>query len=404
MKFLNAKGTKDVLVEEKLVMDDILNTIKNVFELYGYGPLETPMLERFEVLSSKDAGGSEILKETFQLKDQGKRLLGLRYDLTVPLARFIAMNSNLKLPFKRYQIGKVFRDGPVSSNRIREFTQCDVDVVGSNSLGYDAEMLAVAYDIFKRLGFKFRIKVNNRKILDSLLDELKVENKEQVILEIDKLDKIGDKEVIKNITKLTSNKIAKKIIKKIKSKNLKLKNNEGIEELNEVVKYLKLFGVKNVLIDYSLARGLSYYTGTVFEVFTDKKESIAGGGRYDNMISKFCNKNVPAVGISFGLNRIYNSYNKDFKRNITNVYLIPINTFKDSIKILNELRNNDIRADIDLSNKNLSKNLNYVNKKGIPFSLFIGKKELNSKKLRLKDMKTGKERLMSLNSIIKILK
>ena len=157
MEMLNAKGTRDISPEDKIVMDEIVSTIKDTFELYGYNPLDTPIIERFEVLSSKYAGGSEILKETFKLRDQGNRLLGLRYDLTVPLARFISMNPNLKLPFKRYQIGRVFRDGPVSSNRIREFTQCDIDVIGSKSLAYDAEILAITNDIFRRLNFKFKV-------------------------------------------------------------------------------------------------------------------------------------------------------------------------------------------------------------------------------------------------------
>ncbi|MBI2668169.1 histidine--tRNA ligase [Candidatus Woesearchaeota archaeon] len=404
MEILNAKGTKDVNPEDKIVMDSIVNTIKGVFELYSYNPLDTPILERFEVLSSNYAGGDEILKETFKLKDQGDRILGLRYDLTVPLSRFIAMNPNIKLPFKRYQIGKVFRDGPVSSNRIREFTQCDVDVVGSKSLAYDAEMLAIANDIFKKLNFKFKIKINNRKILDAVLDEFNLENKEGVIIELDKIEKIGERQVIEEINSIIKNrKIANELIKKLKSKNLKLKNSQGIEELNKVLEYAKMFNIKNIEVDYSLARGLSYYTGTVFEVFTDSKEAIAAGGRYDEMISKFCNREMPAVGISFGLDRIFNLYKKKTK-SLTKAYIIPINTLKESLKIVNELRKSNIKADIDLADRGLSKNLDYADKLNIPYVIFIGKQELKSKKLKLRDMKTGKEKLLGLSSLIKTLK
>ncbi len=403
MEMLNAKGTRDIKSEDKIVMDEIVSTIKDVFELYGYRPLDTPILERFEVLSSKYAGGSEILKETFKLKDQGNRLLGLRYDLTVPLARYIAMNPNLKLPFKRYQIGKVFRDGPISFTRIREFTQCDVDVVGSKALTYDAEMLAIANDVFRKLGFKFKIKINNRKILDALLDEYNLKNKESAILALDKLSKIDEKQVINELAKLSSPKVASEIIKRLKSKKLKLKNSRGLNELNEVLKYAKMFNVKNLIIDYSLARGLAYYTATIFEVYTNNKDAIAAGGRYDEMISKFCNREMPAIGISFGLDRIFNLYKKKFKP-LTKVYIIPINTLKESLRVVNELRKKNIKVDIDLMNRNLSKNLDYADKLSIPYVIFVGKKELKAKKLKLRDMKTGKEKLLSLDKTIKILK
>ena len=200
------KGTRDFAPEEKIVRDKVVNTLKESFELYGFAPLETPVFEKFDVLSSKYTGGAEILKETFKLKDQGGRDLGLRYDLTVPLARYVAMNPNLKMPFKRYEIGRVFRDGPVSKDRIREFTQCDVDTIGSESMLADAEMLAIASEIFSKLNLKFIIRVNNRKILDAILENFNIqkEKRETVILSIDKLDKIGNEEVRKELKKLTS--------------------------------------------------------------------------------------------------------------------------------------------------------------------------------------------------------
>ena len=187
------KGTRDIAPEEKIAKDKIVNTLKEVFELYGYAPLETPLLEKYDVLSSKYAGGNEILKETFRLKDQGDRELGLRYDLTVPMCRFVGMNPAMKMPFKRYQIGEVFRDGPVGSSRYRQFTQCDVDVVGSSSMSADAEIMALIYSAFKKLNLDVVIKVNNRKLLNDVLDYCGIEKNKQeaVILSIDKLEKMG---------------------------------------------------------------------------------------------------------------------------------------------------------------------------------------------------------------------
>src|SRR3989338_6527644 len=163
------KGTRDFSPEEKIVMDRIVSTLKEVFELYGYAPLDTPILERFDVLASKYAGGAEILKETFKLKDQGARELGLGYDLTVPLSRYVGMNPTIKMPFKRYQIGEVFRDGPVASARYRQFTQCDVDVVGSSSMATDAEIIALIHAAFRRLNLEISIKFNSRKLLNDIL-------------------------------------------------------------------------------------------------------------------------------------------------------------------------------------------------------------------------------------------
>ena len=173
------KGTRDFAPEEKIARDKVVNILKDVFELYGFAPLETPVIERFDVLSSKYAGGAEILKETFKLKDQGNRELGLRYDLTVPMCRFVGMNPNIKMPFKRYQIGEVFRDGPIASARYRQFTQCDVDVVSSSSMATDAEIVSLIYAAFKKLDFEVTIKVNNRKLLNDILDYCGIEKEKQ---------------------------------------------------------------------------------------------------------------------------------------------------------------------------------------------------------------------------------
>ena len=412
----NAKGTKDIPPEEKIIKQKIVDTLKTVFELYGFNPLETPLLERYETISAKYAGGAEILKETFKLKDQGKRDLALRYDLTVPFARFVGMNPNLKMPFKRYQIGRVFRDGPIKLGRYREFWQCDVDVVGTKSMKADAECLMIAKEAFKRLNLNVIIKVNNRKILDSMLEYSGVKKAKRIdaILSVDKLAKFGEetvKEELENkgIEKESINKLLKLISvkgtnqEKVKALEI-LENKEGLEEIKEVLSY-----IKDVEFDPSLARGLAYYTGTIFEIFLKDskiKSAITAGGRYDNMIKGFLEteKEYPAVGISFGLDVIKEAMKKESEqKTVTKVYIIPIGTFKQSLKIAEKLRNNNIKTDIDLSDRGPSKNMKYANALNIPFVLFIGEEELKSNKFKLRDMKTGKEKVLNTEELIEFL-
>jgi len=230
------KGTRDLKPEEAIVRNKIVSTLREVFELYGYSPLETPVFERYDVLASKYAGGAEILKETFKLKDQGKRELGLRYDLTVPMCRFVGMNPNIKMPFKRYAIGEVFRDGPVEKARYRQFTQCDVDVVGIKGMTADAEVVALTQRAFKKLGFDTVIKINNRKLLNDLLlyAGVKKEKLDTVILTIDKLEKFGLDSVKKELKdKKIDNSVIKKTIDVI---NIKGNNADKINKIKKIVK------------------------------------------------------------------------------------------------------------------------------------------------------------------------
>ncbi len=414
------KGTRDFPPEEKIIRDKIVETLKEVFELYGFSPLETPAFERYEILASKYAGGSEILKETFKLKDQGNRELGLRYDLTVPLSRFIGMNPNMKMPFKRYQIGPVFRDGPVESARYRQFLQCDVDVVGSKSIAADAEIVELTFKAFEKLGLKVIIKVNNRKLLNDILDFCSIDKKKQesAILSIDKLEKFGLKTVK---AELKRQKIDEKTINKIintinikgsnnqKLSKLKklLKDSEGLKEIEQLLDNLKNLNCE-VDFDVSLARGLSYYTGTVAETFLKNnsiKTSVCGGGRYDNMIGSFLGRgDFPAVGVSFGVDRIYDALlekEKSKQKTKTQVYVIPIGTLKESMKIAQRLRKEGINADIDLMGRGISKNLKYANSMNIPYVIFIGEDELKQKKVKLKDMESGKEEMIEITQIIK---
>ena len=412
------KGTRDLKPEEMIARNKVIGTLREIFEVYGFSPLETPVLEKYDILAAKYAGGSEILKETFKLKDQGKRDLGLRYDLTVPLSRFIGMNPNTKMPFKRYQIGEVFRDGPVESARYRQFTQCDVDIVGCREMTADAEIIALISRAFEKLGLDCVIKINSRKLLNDLLKYCKVPNNkiEDVIIIIDKLDKIGIEEVKKELSKIINKKIIQKIeeiisiegLNESKISKLKeiIKKSDGMDEIESLLNYLNIINV-GVDFDISLARGLAYYTGTVIEVFlrdSGVKSAVCAGGRYDKMIGSFLGRgNFPAVGVAFGLDRIYDAYiekNKEEKKTVTQIYIIPIKTLNESLTIAEELRKSGIKADIDLMGKGISKNLEFANSLGIPYVLFIGPDELKQNKVKLRDMKTGEEEMFTIKELI----
>lgn len=414
MELMGSKGTRDFLPEKQIEKQEIIEKIKKVFELYGYSPIETPVFERFEVLSSKYAGGEEILKETFSFTDQGKRKLGLKYDLTVPLARVIAMNPALRMPFKRYQIERVFRDGPTTTARYREFYQCDVDVVGSKTMQADAEIIKISEQAFKELGLEVEIRLNNRKLLNGLMQEIGIEKEKvmPVLLAIDKLDKQPKEEVKKE---LKEKRIEEKKIKKIfelieiKGKNLEIleklekkvsseEGKEGIKELKKILEFAKQYKITNLYITPNLVRGLAYYTGPIFEILLRKgkvKSSVGGGGRYDKMIGLIAGKGkeFPATGISFGLERILDELEEkgEKKKTVTEIFIAPINAEKEGIDLAEKIRELGINTEIDLMQRGISKNLDFASKQGIPFVVVLGEKELKAKEFSLKNMDSGKE-------------
>lgn len=421
-----AKGARDFPPEQKIARDKIVEKLKKIFELYGFNPLETPVFERLDVLTAKYAAGTEsdAAKEIFKLEDQGKRKLGLRFDLTVPFARFIGMNSKMKMPFKRYQIEKVYRDGPIKLGRYRELYQCDVDVVGSKSMLVEAELMSLAVKVFEDLGLDTVIKLNNRKILDAVMEFAGIpeEKRASAILIIDKFEKISKQEVEKEFAELGIDECSvAKLLGVINStgsneeilSNLKqfLKSQngaEGLKEVEEILSYTNAMGLKNIMFTPSLARGLGYYTGPIFEGFLREgefKSSLCGGGRYDKLIGLYLNQNreYPACGISFGLEPIMEMLKQKEKEpivNVSRVYIIPIQTYNECLKIAKELRDNNIKTDMDISMKGISKNLDYANAYKIPFVLFVGQDEINSGKYKLKDMKSGEEQLLTISEVI----
>ncbi len=416
----NVKGTSDYLPEEQTIRNQIIATLTNVFNNYGYLPLETSTLCYYDLLASKYAGGAEILKEVYKLKDQGSRDLGLRYDLTVPFAKVISMNLNkgITLPFKRYEIGKVFRDGPVKTGRDREFYQCDVDCCGIQSLMLEAEFMAMSSKVYKNLGIDIYIEWNNRKLLSGLIQECDIPEDltSRVILSVDKLAKIGEDGVRKELSNIDSNKLTKlftyfqknidTLFKEFKNTSNELLK-EGISEIQELNKYLEDLGLTECLFRPYLARGLEIYTGTVWEIF-DKEQritsSIGAGGRYDKIITNFINdgNTYPACGMTFGLVPIYEilSMNNDNQRkSFYDVMIIPMDTNIACLKLASALRENNIRVTIEMNNRKIKKSLDYANKNNIPNVIVIGENELDTKTINIKKMATSTQIPVKLDNI-----
>ena len=428
-----AKGVKDYDFKEMIKRQNLMDKLKKVFERYGFSPFETPIIERFDVLASKFGAGedSDAMNEIFRVSDQGNRDLGLRFELTLSMCRFIAMNPTVKLPFKRYEIGRVYRDGPIKLGRMREFVQCDVDIVGSKNMTADAEILRLGLDALNELGLDAYILVNNRKILKGLLDFAGIDDSKKVkaIIIIDKLSKIGRDGVKSELSSLgISSESADKLleiicfegsfVETIKLLKDNISDDEGVEGINEIedlFSYLSSKDKENIIFNISLARGLSYYTGTIFEGYLrDSKVSsaICGGGRYDNLISSLMNTNnsYPAIGISFGLVPILEAINlekKDFaeKEVVTELFVLPIgDVIKDAMGVAKSLRDSGIKTEVDLMARPLSKNLKFANSQKIPFVLFVGENELKDNKFKLKNMVSGDEEFLELDDVIKRVK
>ncbi|MEW5897527.1 MAG: histidine--tRNA ligase [Nanoarchaeota archaeon] len=426
MELQTAKGVRDLPPQEKILMNKVVAVLKETFELYGFAPLETPIIERYETLTAKFAAGesSDVLKETFRLKDQGGRDLGLRFELTTSLARYVAMNPTLKLPFKRYEMGPVFRDGPIKLGRVRQFWQCDVDTVGTKSMLADVEIIALMREVFNKLKLDVVVKVNNRKLLNGILEQAGITDKGNALISIDKMGKIGRDGVIKELDERGyKREQVKKLfdfVKKnmalgeLKKKVISAEGKEGIAELEELFSYLKQMGIKSAVFDVSLARGLAYYTGTVFEVYLKKgrvTSALAGGGRWDDMIGKFMGgeREIPAVGVAFGIVPLMEALKEKEakeketlgKRTPAKVYVIPINTINESLKIVQQLRENEIPVDFSLGKKGVSKNLEYAGSLEIPYVVIIGEEELKKGKVLLKEMSSGAEQLLAVKDVVK---
>ena len=411
MKLMNLKGTDDFLPKEQLVRNKIINILKNNFEKYGYLPLETPILNYYDLLAYKYDSDAEILSEIYKLKDQGDRNLGLRYDLTVPFCKVIGLHKDLRLPFRRYEIGKVFRNGPVKLGRTREFYQCDIDVVGIDNRFIEAEQILMAIETYKELGIDIIVKYNNRKLMSGLIIEtgIPVELVPSVIGIVDKMEKISSDELVENLEKLAISK--EKILSLLRyfshsleeyldefkeTNNLQIK--EGLEEIQELNSYLQELNIlDNCIFTPTLARGLTIYTGVVFE-FYDKEKRISGalgaGGRYNKIITDFINDgNVyPAVGLSFGLEPIYAILKeKEDNNSSIDIYLVPLDTNLDTLKLATSLRKEGFKVLIEMNKKKVAKCFEYAEHENIHYVSIIGSDEITSGLFRVKNMKTKEE-------------
>ena len=413
-------GFMELLPRQQLLMESIMQTLRDTYSLYGFTPLDTPIIESSDVLLAK--GGGETEKQIYRFT-RGENDLSLRFDLTVPLAKYVALHyGELAFPFRRYQIGKVYRGERAQRGRFREFYQADIDMIGDGKLDVsnEAEMPAIIYQVFTRLGLKkFQIRVNNRKILNGFYGMLGLsEQAGDIIRTVDKLEKIGTEKVKSSLVELgvTAEK-ANEILEfiGIKGSNQQVlealdgyrDKNElfdlGLDELKTVVKYLSGFGVpeENFAVDLTIARGLDYYTGTVYEtLMIDHPEigSICSGGRYDNLAEYYTDKILPGVGISIGLTRLFFILNEqgmlNEERNTApaDVLLLPmVEDLSPAVELATRFRNAGVRVQLYGEQKKFKAKMNYADKIGVPYVVFLGEDEIRDGVVACKDMKSGEQ-------------
>lgn len=412
-------GFMELLPNEQILFEQMKQTIESTYQSFGFLPMDTPIIELSEVLLAKAGGETE--KQIYRF-NKGDNDLSLRFDLTVPLAKYIAKNfGQLSFPFRRYQIGKVYRGEKAQKGRYREFYQCDIDIIGDGELDIinDAELPVVIYTTFKKLGFdNFTVKINNRKILNGLYESIgQKENSVEIMRIIDKIEKIGEAAVKEEISKLgISDPDIEKIINFIKIdgtsdekieklERLEINNQtylKGVSEIKEVINDIRLFGIpeKNFSVDLTIARGLDYYTGTVYETFLNEYRelgSVCSGGRYDNLAENYTDRKLPGVGISIGLTRLFYKLNelnliKADKKSISNILIIPMTEKKEvPFKLATDLRNLGVNTEVYLSDKKIKAKMKYADKLEIPYVIVIGDNEIETGKIKVKNMTTGEE-------------
>ncbi len=421
MKLMNVKGTFDYMPEDMQIRNKITDILRRNFEKYGYLPIETPMLNYFDLLSYKYENDAEILSEIYKLTDQGDRNLGLRYDLTVPFCKVVGLNKGLALPFRRYEIGRVFRNGPVKLGRTREFYQCDVDVVGIDNRYIEAEQILMAINTYKELGIDIYVKYNNRKLMSGLilLAGISEDKIPSVIGVIDKKEKVSEEDLILmlkdlNISQESINKLLDLFNKNFDDYKSLMEENEllgeGVKEIIEIQNYLtQLEVIDDCIFTPTLARGLSIYTGIVFE-FYDKKMrlscAIGAGGRYNKIITNFMDngQEYPAVGLSFGLEPIFVILKNEMpKQNLIDVYMVPLDTNVETLRLANFLRQNGVNVLIEMNKKKVGKCFEYAERENIKYVMIIGENEVNSNMYKIKDMLKKEEYTLEYEELIKFL-
>ena len=418
------QGTMELLPPDQILFNRMYDTIREVYESFGFLPLDTPVLEYSNVLLAKAGGETE--KQIYRFT-KGDTDLSMRFDLTVPLARYVALHkADLVFPFKRYQMSKVYRGERPQKGRFREFYQCDIDIIGSEELDlmYDAEMPAVIYNVFTKLSFgEFVIRINNRKVLNGFFSSLGLADKIGDILRtIDKLEKIGTEKVMAELAAFgvdgaAADKIFSFIsisgtnaevldaLEKVDCADETFRN--GVDELGKVVAYAYMYGIpeKNIAIDLTIARGLDYYTGTVYEtkmVDYPALGSVCSGGRYDNLTGYYTDDRLPGIGISIGLTRLFSQLRSenivsDDRKSLTDVLFIPMD--KNHIEFVLEsaatMRAAGLNVDVYCLDKGMKPKMKFANRSGIPYVALVGDSEAEVGKIMLKDMTTGEQELLT---------
>lgn len=424
-------GFMELLPEDQLVFNDVKKIIEDNFKKYSYLPIDTPVIEKTEVLLAK--GGGETSKQVYHI-ESGSREMSLRFDLTVPLARYVAEHYHeLEFPFRRYHIGKVYRGERNQRGRYKEFYQCDIDIIGDEVLDIrnDAEIPAVIFDIFRELNFTdLRFHINNRKVLNGFLNNYEIYDFGEVLRAIDKITKVKPevmKEMLFEI--LNSNELVDQLLNFISFNgtnqetieylsSLNIENDlfkEGLSELTSVYEYMKLFEIpdKNIKIDLSITRGLDYYTGTVYETFLNNYESIGSvcsGGRYEDLASNYTKKSLPGIGISIGLTRLFYQLKEANLLSlpvhpVCDVLVLPMDGYHEhGVEVLNELRKNEVTSQIYFEGGKFRKKMSYADKLNIPYVIILGENEINSKTVTLRDMSSGEQVTLPLDEVINKIK
>lgn len=422
-------GMMELIPEDQLLFNDVKNIIESTFQKYAFLPIDTPVMEKLEILLAK--GGGETQKQIYRL-EKGNTEIGLRFDLTVPLARYVAQHfSDLNFPFRRYHIGKVYRGERNQKGRYREFYQCDIDIIGHEKLSIynDAEIPSVMAEIFRKLQLDFTFHYNNRKVMNGLFKSLDLDDFTAILRIIDKINKIGEEGVREELEKVdldqnTIDKLLNFIHFKGSNeetidflKELDVQEElfrEGLEELEFVYRQMLLFNIpsENIKIDLSITRGLDYYTGSVFETFLKGHEeigSVCSGGRYDDLASNYTKQKLPGIGLSIGLTRLFYKLQEGKllnieKANPCDALIIPMKDYeKESIDLLNKLRDHDKIVQIYLEGGKMKKQFAYADNLNVPFVIIIGEEEVKNESYSVKDMRSGEQSSKKFEEIINLI-
>ncbi|MFA6320135.1 MAG: histidine--tRNA ligase [archaeon] len=406
MSFQPVRGMRDLVGQDALIQEFIEGNFRRVFASFGYAPLFTPAVENFDLFKIKGAAGEAIKEEIYYFKDKSERELALRFEFTASLAR-VAATTQLKMPFKRYQIGEVYRYDRPQAKRYRAFTQADVDILGVAGLEAEIEIMQVIKDCFNSLRLKPKVIFNSRKLLQEILGKFAPEKEIEAMRILDKMDKLEKKDIKLMLEeKGIDSKVVELIEKNSLSEIQKLlgSKTEGVKEINNFINLLKENELDFVEFDARLARGFEYYTGIVFEIKLDNGPSVGGGGRFDKLVSLYGGQSTPAVGVGLGVSRIFDYLKENgFVVGSQGLYLFGLNV--DSTKLFktaNDLRKEGIFVEVDLNSRNLSKNIEFAQKKGYKFVGIVGENELKANTIAIKNIENGEQEIVSLKDLDKI--